>query len=102
MVTRRSAVFNLHFSFFNSSLRTAFLATLFSCLMSVALFAVQEDKAESDTDKPERQAQLAAMRRVATGLEGAIRGDSPPAVGVIREPLFRFNDPARDFSAGAS
>src|SRR5260370_12879199 len=98
MVTRRSAVFNLHFSFFNSSLRTAFLATLFSWLMSVALFAVQEDKAESDTDKPERQAQLAAMRRVATGLEGPIRGDSPPTVAMIPSPPLRFTAPPRPFS----
>jgi len=101
MVIRRFAFFNLQFSFFNSSLRTALRVALFASLTSVPLLAEQEDKAESDADKPDRQAQLAAMRRVATGLAVSIRDDSPGEVEMIREPLFRFNDPARDFSDGS-
>src|SRR5260370_30185273 len=69
--------------------------------MPVGLLAGEEDRPESDGDKPDRQAQLAAMRRVATGLEVATRGDSPREVEMIREPLFRFNYPARDFSDGS-
>lgn len=101
MVTRRFAFFNLHFPFFNSCLRAALGFTLFAGLISVGLHAEQEDKTESDADKPDRQAQLAAMRRVATGLAVSIRGETSRDVEMIREPLFRFNDPARDFSDGS-
>lgn len=101
MTARQFAVFNFHFSIFNSSLRATALVTLLAGLLSATLIAGQGEKDEKTDDKPERQVQLAAMRKIATGLAVSIGDDAPREVEMIREPLFRFNDPARNFSDGS-
>ena len=67
----------------------------------VTLIPAQDQARDKTGDQPNREAQLAGMRRIAEGVEVAIIDDGPREVEMIAEPLFRFNDPARDFSDGS-
>ena len=80
----------------------AFVAVLaVSGLMPVAVAVADEQKAESSGDAPDREAQLAAMRKIAGGVKMTVGDEEPREVEMIPEPLFRFNDSARDFSDGS-
>jgi hypothetical protein len=101
MLLRQFAICNLHISIFNRAVSMALIATPLVGLLAVALLAAPDEKDDKTEDQPERQVQLAAMRKIASGLAVSIREDTPREMDMIREPLFRFNDPARDFSDGS-
>jgi hypothetical protein len=61
----------------------------------------QEKPPRKTGDEPNREAQIAGMRRIAEGLKVAVIHEGPEETEMIADPLFRFNDPARDFSDGS-
>jgi hypothetical protein len=85
---------------FSTDLSLATWAVLMS-LPFVAITAAQDEARENAGDQPNREAQLAGMRRIAEGVNVTVIDDGPREVEMIAEALFRFNDPARDFSDGS-
>jgi hypothetical protein len=70
-------------------------------LTFVALTRAQEPAPDKTGDQPNREAQLAGMRRIAEGVTAAVIDDETREAEMIVEPMFRYNDPARDFSDGS-
>src|SRR5579872_3103181 len=85
---------------FGNRLSRASCASLI-VLTLAALTYPQEQTPDKQEDQPNREAQLAAMRKIAEGIKVATINDGPDVAEMIAAPLFRFNDPARDFSDGS-
>src|SRR5438309_1751267 len=99
MITRRMDVWRIEAVLWNR----LFLATLIALAwQALAGSAPAQDKSPAKTgDEPNREAQIAGMRRIAEGLKVAVIDEGPEETEMIADPLFRFNDPARDFSDGS-
>jgi hypothetical protein len=83
----------------SSILAFILLSALATCLALAA--APPDDEPDASVSAPNRELQLAAMRKIAGGLKITVGDEDPREVEMIGEPLFRFNDSARDFSDGS-
>src|SRR5262249_4971994 len=96
---RRIALFNSRFSVLD--LRSSTVVFIVTALVGIGVAGAEDERPEKSGDAPDREAQLAAMRKIAGGVKMTVGDEEPLEVEVIAEPLFRFNDSARDFSDGS-
>ncbi len=100
MIDHRNNVSRRCPALFSRWLSLAMCAT-FVWLTFVGLTTAQEPDPDKTEDQPNREAQLTGMRRIAEGVKVTVTDDEPHEAERIAEPLFRYNDPARDFSDGS-